>query len=71
MGIGDQPAQRGFQAATDLAGERQQDQRRTGDNELGVDLLALGDVATFQRIVEFFLGRVFCAFGFGVSLALA
>ena len=53
-------------AASALAiapGERHQDQRRAGDHEPGVDLLALDDVAALERLVEPFLGRVFRAFG--------
>jgi hypothetical protein len=41
------------------AGEGHQDQRRTGDDEPGIDLLALDHVAAFERLVEPLLGRVF------------
>ena len=34
-------------------------ERRAGDHEPGVDLLALDDVAALERLVEPFLGRVF------------
>ena len=37
----------------------EQDQRRRGEHEPGVDLLALGDVAALQRLVEPLLRRVF------------
>ena len=62
-GIGDQVAQRHLDAAADRARKRRQHQRRTGDHEPGVDLLALGDVAALERIVEAFLRRVFCLLG--------
>ena len=70
-GIGDQIAQRHLDAAADRARKRRQHQRRAGDHEPGVDLLALGDVAAFERIVEAFLGRVFCFLGIVVSSAIA
>ena len=38
-----------------------------GDHEPGVDLLALGDVAALERIVEAFLRRVFCFVGIVIA----
>jgi len=42
-----------------------QHQRGAGDDEPGVDLLALDDVAFLKGFVEAFLRRVFC-FVFGI-----
>ncbi len=58
-GVGDQVAQRHLHAA-DRSRKRRQHQRGAGDHEPGIDLLALGDIATLKRLVETFLGGVFC-----------
>ena len=42
------------------AGERDQHQRRAGDHEPGIDLLALDHVAALERLVQPLLCRVFC-----------
>ena len=58
--IGGQVAQRRQDAAADRAREGRQNQRGAGDDEPGVDLLALDDVPLGKRIVETLLRRVFC-----------
>ena len=59
VGIGDQPAHGGGQVLAHRAGERHQHQRAAGDDEPGIDLLALGDVAALESVVEALLRRVF------------
>jgi hypothetical protein len=59
--IGDQPAEGRGQAAAHRAGKRGQHQRAAAGHEPGRHLLALDHVATLERLVETFLGWVFCA----------
>ena len=69
--IGDEATQRRRDAATHGPGKAQQDQRRAGDDEPGVDLLALDDIAALVCLVEPLLGRVFGLFGSSRSPAIA
>ena len=64
IGVGDEPAQAWRRARLPIGAENAiRIERRAGDDEPGIDLLALGDVAALERLVEPFLGRVFRAFG--------
>ena len=57
-GVGNQIAHRHQDAAADRAAEVRHHERAGGDDEPGVDLLALDDVAALERLVETFLRRV-------------
>src|SRR5581483_9457032 len=52
--------------AADGAGKGRENKRCARDHEPGVDLLALGDVPTLQRLIETFLRGVFRAFAAGL-----
>jgi hypothetical protein len=58
---------RRLQPAADRAVEGRQDQRRTRQQEPGIDLLAFGYVAAFVSIVELFLRGVMCLLGIVVG----
>jgi hypothetical protein len=47
--------------------KRHQDERGASDDEPGIDLLTLDDVAALERFVEPLAGRIFGTFGIVVS----
>ncbi len=59
MRVGNQAAKRRLQAGAHRAGKGHQHQSRSGQNEPGIDLLALDHVAALVRLFETLMGGVF------------
>jgi hypothetical protein len=72
VGIGNEPAHRGYEVFAHRPRKGHQHNRGTGDDKPGIYLLAFDDIAALERLVKPLLGWFFCLVEFAgcVSAAL-